>query len=305
MSILKNKKPKSTFSLKNALHKHLAGFEEARPIHNIHASAVTSKDKDFCPREYALLDLTGKKQKGQFIGTSLRTTFNHGNDLQKRINEEYLTKIMVGDWQCRNCGEIQQLCRKPEESKCFNQDTITHIWQYLEPRPLSKCSGISGGIDALINTGEPKYKIYELKTMAVDQFKALKAPLAEHRLRTNLYMRLVAESDGDLKHRVNAQEAGILYVCKGFGIKDDTLKEQGIKDAGFTPFKEFAITRDDKSTQELSNRAQMVKQFREGGKMPQGVCKNSFCKRAKTCPVISECFSGKYPPQLTWVGRKE
>lgn len=306
MGILINKKSKPTFSLKKILHENLAGWEEARPIVNIHASSLTNKDKSFCPREYALLDLTKKTQKGQYIGTSLRTTFNHGKDLQRRLNEDYLKDIMIGDWHCQNCGQIKTFCTKPKESQCFTDSGINHIWVYDEPRPLSKESGVSGGVDALINIGQPKYRIYELKTMAVDQFKTLKAPLAEHRLRTNLYMRLVAESEGEMKYRVDTKIAGVLYVCKGFGIKDDTLKEMGIKDAGFTPFKEYTVTRDDKGTQELCNRAKMVKQFREPkGKMPEGICPTSFCKRAKNCTVISECFSGKYPAQITWVGKEE
>jgi len=295
------KKSKHPFSLKKVLHEKLAGMEVARPMHNIHASEATNEDKEFCPREYCLIDITKKKRKDKFIGTSLRTTFDHGNDLQRRLNEVYLADIMVGDWVCRNCGEIKQLCKKPPEKlQCFTDSGIKHNWEYIEPRPLSQISGISGGIDALLNTGEPKYRIYEIKTMASDAFKALSAPLSEHRIRTNLYMRLVNEDNTELHDRVNSHTANILYVCKGFGCKDESLKLMGIKDAPFSPFKEFTIHRDDSTTTIVTRKAKLIKKYRAGGKMPDGVCATSFCKRAKTCPVISECFSGKFPAQTTW-----
>jgi len=300
LKITKKLKNKNAFSLKKILHEKIAGVQEARPMHNIHASDVTKGDKEFCPREYCLVDITGKKRRDEFIGTSLRTTFHHGEDLQRRINEVYLEDIMVGNWVCRNCGEIKQLCRKPTKGHCFTKSGIDHNWQYEEPRPLSKISGISGGIDALIITGEPKYRIYEIKTMASDAFKALVAPLAEHRIRTNLYMRLVAEDTTELHDRVNTEVANILYVCKGFGCKDESLKLMGLKDAAFSPFKEFTVHRDDSTTLIFTRKAKLIKKFRGNGKMPDGVCNTSFCKRAKTCPVVSECFSGKYPAQITW-----
>ena len=116
----------------------------------------------------------------------------------------------------------------------------------------------------LVALGEKKLKPIELKTMDKDQFKDLKGPLAEHRLRTNLYLRIMAESSSPWSNTVNHEKATVLYVSKGgWGCADPQLKEWGLKEE-FSPFKEFEISRDDSQTDDLADRARTVKEFRAG-----------------------------------------
>lgn len=133
----------------------------------------------------------------------------------------------------------------------------------------------------------------EVKTIVKEDFKELVAPLGEHRQRTNLYMRLVGESEDSRAGHINTTEASILYICKGFGCKDDSIKEKGITDAPFSPFKEYTIRRDDSETDDIVELARQVMDFRNGGDMPPRQCSISSCAMAKGCPVQKECWHVK------------
>jgi len=298
----KVQKTKEQFSFKEELHRKIAGYQPGRPKVNVHASELSKQDKAWCPREYALLDLTGKKPRDEFIGTSLQVTFDYGNDLQRRLNEEYAVDHVIGNWQCRSCGKFRAECKKPKGGCSWTTKGINCHWEYEEIRPISSITGVSCGLDILLDTGKGKLKIVEVKTMVKDDFKKLVAPLAEHRARTSGYMRIVEEWDDPFRDQINTSEAIIMYVCKGFGVGDKSVKEYDFHDAAFSPYKEFVITRDDTLMEDEMNRAKALKVFRDDGKgMPCGVCNSSLDKRARSCPVIKDCWSGKHPQQLTWV----
>ena len=128
--------------------------------------------------------------------------------------------------------------------------------------------------------------------MDKDQFKELKGPLAEHRLRTNLYLRIMAESSSPWSNTINHEKATVLYISKGgWGCADPQLKEWGLKEQ-FSPFKEFEIARDDSQTDDLADRARTVKEFRAGKVgMPFGICATALVPRAMKCPLRAACFS--------------
>jgi hypothetical protein len=142
----------------------------------------------------------------------------------------------------------------------------------------------------------------ELKTMAPDMFKELVAPLAEHKIRTALYLKLISKSVLPHAERVNQNEARVLYVMKSFGVKDPSLKEMGLKDSGFSPFKEYTVQRDDAILATPLARARVLKVWRDSKQgMPCGICPNGLSKRAQSCAAVSACFSGKYPNTMTWM----
>ncbi len=278
-------------SLKLALHKEMAGWRPERTHKVLHASDLTKKE-GFCPREFALLDLTGKKPKAQYIGTSLKATFDLGEALQKRFNEEWGRKFMVGTWKCVYCSQKHPFQKHPGKcTKCGCK-----ALDYHEERFQCEASGTDCGIDALVDLGEPLLRIAEVKTIKADDFKTLLAPLAEHRWRTNLYLRVLAESSRPEAKRINTQEALVFYICKGFGNKDTSLAENGIKDAAFSPFKEYWVSRDDSVTEAAFQQARALKLFRDGvGGVPEGVCPTAYCKKASHCIVSKECWGSDFP----------
>lgn len=283
--------------LRYRLHKHLKRFDEARPIFRIHASELT-KDGGFCPRAFCLMDLTKTKPKGQWASSSDVATWEVGHQVQAMVVKWFAEMdVAVSSWKCVHCGQVQDLKKRPKacpacQCKRFDQQ---------EPRFVSAISGASCGIDLLADLDMPKLVITEIKSIDPIKFKTLVAPLAEHRLRTALYLRIVAESGHPFAERIATDEARVLYVSKGgFGAQDPSLSQWGIKEH-YSPFKEFTVKRDDALTEDVSRRAKAVKQFREGAAgMPTGICETMLCARAKACPVNQACFSGKYLAEVDW-----
>lgn len=289
---------KKKVSIIPLIHERVAGYEKARSIKIIHASEVTKdEDEAFCPRQYALMDLTKKKGKDRFISTALRITFDVGRNTQKMFNEKWLKDKMVGDWQCSSCKSERSMCKKPK-GHC-GKSGIYCNWEYEEPRVTSTVTGVSCGLDALLDLDQDKLVLTEVKSMKGEDFKKLEAPLAEHRLRTQLYLDSVADSD--LKDKVNSNWAIILYVSKAYGNKVAPSILGGVHDDHFSPFKEFIIKADPEAIKMYKRKALAVKKFREeDAGIPLGICKTTLEKRAKYCPMIKECFSGMYPGTQDW-----
>ncbi len=288
------------FSIKRELHSSLAGMEDPRPHFPLRASDLLSQTHEFCPREHAFLDLGVAKKKGQFIGTAQRMTFNHGKFMEDEIRNKHLRHLAVGHWVCSVCSKKHPTFGPVPMVKCSGCG-YSNRWRYEEPRFEDPYTSVSGGLDMLAKTKTTKLKILEVKTIAPEKFKELVAPLSEHRSRTTLYMSLAEKSAVEHSERVDTKSAIILYVTKSFGFKDDTLKALGVKDSGFSPFKEFTIKRDDSILSTPLARARVLKVWREDQKgMPCGICSNGLTKRAQNCSAISSCFSGKYQSTLTW-----
>ena len=299
MTFLRKEPNLAAKTLRYWLHQHYTGYEPARPIKNVHASELT-KEEGLCPRMYALSDVTKLKPKDRWLTTSERLTFQMGRDQERHVVEAFseMNKAFC-HWRCETCNHLHEFQSRP--FKC--QACGFAQFRPEEVRFESKFSGASCGIDMLVQLGEPKLRPVEIKTMASEQFKLLEAPLAEHRLRTTLYLRLIAECESPWAAMVNQEKATILYIAKNaYGVKDDTLEKDGTKDK-FSPFKEFNVVRNDKLTDHLDLRAKVVKAFRGGAVgMPAGVCPSSLSKRAKGCALREHCFSGEYPPVYDWSG---
>lgn len=282
-------------SLKYLLHNHLTGPEEARPLKNIHASELT-KEGGVCPRYYALHDVTETKPKNQWMDTASAITYRMGNDLQDQL-VEYFANMgrLVGDWRCLSCETILRFQKRPKVCECGCKTFAPE-----EVRMKGKTSGASCGLDMLVDLGRPKLTIVEVKTMIKTQFETLEAPLAEHRLRTNLYLRLVADSDDPNAQSIDTEKAKVLYVCKGGYKADPELKKWGLSDI-YSPFKEYDVTRDDTVTDTLVRPAEAITLYRaKAVGMPCGVCATALDPRAKACAKKAVCFSGDYPPEFDW-----
>lgn len=285
-------------SLKVRIHKELACYDEARDHKIVHASDLTKED-EFCPREFALADLLKVKRKGQFLSTSLMTTFDSGDAISDLVRTKWAVRHAIGTWECIYCGIKHKFTKRPKV--CGENGCGSTSFRYHEESFWSNSCGAVGNLDMLADLNEPKHRVVEIKTIDKDFFKELVAPLAEHRLRTNLYLRMVEDSSHPCKNHINTKEGIILYVCRGFGIKDDTMEKLGIKGDNFSPFKEYFVQRDDSETQDSWDKASELKAFRENKKekgkafMPEGVCATGLTKRAKVCNCVKACFGGQYP----------
>lgn len=266
------------------LIKNIGGSYPNRSHKTVHASDIT-KD-DWCPRLYGLMDKLELTAPPRYLPAALKATFDIGEATATLVRESWLGKAAIGNWECTRCNHIETMCEKPATgSSCGKHG---HIWRYLEPHFVDPTIAVSGSIDVLVHLKSPKYFITELKIMKGEDFDKLAAPLAEHRIRTSLYMRLVENSPSPAAKMIHTEHAKILYVSRAFGKKS---AEHG----AIVPFKEFDIHRNDAWVEPYLTKPLALKKFREGtGPMPVRVCASPTCAQASNCPVRKECFSGSY-----------
>lgn len=285
-------------SLKYRLHQHLSTMDTHRGTDTVHASELT-KEGGICPRFYAINSLVEGTLPDRSTTTSENATWEIGRLWQDKL-VEYFSEIGIGisNWVCDNgnCRLLYKYGRRPPECGQCGCTSFTP----KEPRFVSAKNGASCGTDMLA-WFEGAWEIVEIKTIDPTEFKKLVAPLAEHRLRTNFYLRIVSESTDPIAKQVNPKKARILYTTKGgYGVSDMEVRQWGMGEY-FSPFKEFEVTRDDKATNEMAARAKVAFDFRNGKHgMPSGLCDTAFDTRAKTCPRSKACFSGDFPAVHHW-----
>lgn len=288
-------------SLKYMLHKHLSDMADARPLSNLHASELTKED-GVCPRMYALADVTEIEMPPQDVSASNQMTWEMGRNTQDAIVNWFADMGMaVVDWQCRSCDTMHPFQKRPSECSHCGRSTFDP----KEPRFVSAVTGASAGIDMFIDWGDGEpYEVVELKTMDKDEFKTLAMPLAEHRLRTNLYLRIIDESDDIRATRVNTDQGWVFYTSKGgYGVADPDIRAWGLSEY-FSPWKEYHALRDDAQTKDMAVRAKAINDFRAGRTtMPMGLCTTALDDRAKKCPCRKPCFSGEHTAHNDWKKR--
>jgi hypothetical protein len=273
--------PKTTII--GQLRENLSGKVPARSHEQVHASDLTKPD--FCPREVALLHATKGKRKDQFVDTALKVTFDIGNMTSDLIREKWLAGQAVGDWWCSRCGAKRAFCKLPPDTD--QTSPHVHHWHYREVK--FEALGFTGSIDMFVDLGAPRLTVVELKIMAPDEWIPLVAPKAEHRVRTNLYLRLIEASDHPMKDRINLTKAKVMYVTRSFG---KAHPEYG---GDILPFKEFDLPRDDSAIADALDKSEKIQLFLKSGIFPKRTCDTSWGPVAKNCSACAACFSGKFP----------
>lgn len=276
MKFLKSatERAKAKGGVKGLIHHEVGGFEDARDQKEIHASELT-KDSEYCPRQVRFMELMDKKHRDHWINMPLRITFDEGRDKQFRLNNDYLRKQMVGYW-------FDTFITGSPEIWSVGQPSSMH--QYVEPFFIDPISEAQGSIDGLVKLPEQeKLRVIEVKIMATSMFRDQKAPLGEHKLRTQLYLSLIARSDHPHKNEIDWQKASVIYWLRGYGFKDENGE--------ISPFKEFIVKRDDDAVEYLFEKAKALTLARGGGPLPDKICNHQMCPRAEKCPVSKECFS--------------
>lgn len=283
---------KSEVSLRKLLHRHLSGYRDGRDIKNLHASEVTRTDPEFCPRRKALLIKLEQDNPDEFLSTSMAVTFDIGRALETSLTNWFAEMGMaVGDWKCVTCKSVHKFQKRPVKCKSCG----CAVFKYEEWRVESPITGISCGIDLLLDKGGTKLAAVEIKTMDKEMFKALAMPLAEHRARSQLYLRTIEESNDPFSNRVDHSQMEVLYVSKGgFGTACPEVAEWDFKDAAFSPFKPYVIERNDKDIQEYVEKGIAFQEFRQTGKLPCRQCPTTFHPQAKKCKQMLVCFGGDY-----------
>jgi hypothetical protein len=282
--------------VKGYLHTHLPTINEHRGYFPLHASDLTKEDKEFCAREACLMIATEAGHPAEVIKTSLSYTFLIGRLIERELRNVWLKKIAWGRWDCPTCGHVIPWGSCPDQCSQCGTDSLYIQYEEVpfevvyEEKSEGKPFGVVCSPDILVALPEENsLTLVEVKSMDKDMFRGLKAPLAEHRIRTNLYLRLIEESKSPRAKKINLQKASILYVCKGYGVKDSGM---GLFDGGFSPFKEYPVHRDDEATEVYLDKVREIVSWRESGDLPSRICTMPSNSRAKICSAKTPCFAG-------------
>jgi hypothetical protein len=297
IKFLKKKKADSRNLLMDHLHNAMYSQEVPRSQKQLHASHVT---KQFCPREQHIIERDKVKLKSSPINPALRYTFDEGKDKQKRFNNDWMYDYHVGNWRCSICAAMSYgKALQPDDAvDDMCHEGGGHEWEYEEVVFKDPQSGIIGSIDAILDLAPPKpFTVVEVKIMKGDDFRDLQAPLAEHTLRTKLYLYLIAnDTKNQLRKQIDLSKAHVLYMARGYGYKHI--------DHGISPFKDFVVERDDKAVIPYVNRAMALQLARKSKAAPMRLCESMNCPRANSCPVKKQCFSQPEGTISWWDGKK-
>lgn len=284
---------KAELSLRQMLHKHIQYVEEERDPANLNASTVTWQEREFCAREPIIRRQLKIPLRKKRITTAEAVTFEWGRETERRVQRWFRDMGMaVGDWKCAHkpCGKLHRWQTQPKAcGTCGGESFI-----YEERRAYSKLSGIGCGLDLVLNVGKPKLRLLEVKSLDKDKFKDLAGPYAEHKIRTQLYLRCIDESEDPQLKDIATDAAKILYVSKGgYGTMAPDMLTWDFQDGKFSPFKEYVIERSDERTDALVARARAAWEALQGGAMPERICSSLSSPRAQDCPAAQACFNAK------------
>ncbi len=267
---------------------NVGGYMTPRSKEIVHASDATKPN--FCPRHWALLDILQKKTSDEYLSTALAATFDVGRATADLVTENWLGDSAIGHWRCQSCGDQRTFCSKPKNGCTKNAQCN---WRYVEVVFESQEYGVSGSIDVMVELGALLVTATELKIIKTEDFEAIKQPLAEHVLRTQMYLKLISDSASAYKDRINLHQARVLYVSRGYGKSNPDYNKE------ILPFKEFVVHRNDDRVVPILKNAKQVKIWRESQfnvqAMPSGICTMPTDKYAKSCTTCKACFSGAYP----------
>lgn len=276
-------------SLRDLLHEHISRKDEQRPPWRLHASDVTNDD-GFCGRYPVLMKQFDIPLPVKNVTTSMAVTWEWGRLVERRVIDWFAEMGLAhGDWSCeqRGCKHVHTWRTQPKICVKCGGDRF----RYIEPRATSAHSGVSSGLDLLTRMpGRPLLTFTEIKSIDAEKFKQLLAPLAEHRVRTALSLRNIAESADPHMAEVDNQTAFTLYVSKG-GYGTKTAIE-----GGFSPFKEYPVHRNDLMTEPYVTPARAAYLALKGeGPLPERLCKHHTDSRAQRCPAMARCFKDWKP----------
>lgn len=234
-----------------------------------------SKFPTICPREEVLCS-TGSVARTWEINADLHLIFQHGHGLHDRLQNHILPaiKVLQGKWICLSCGDMyggpvpemdvpveSWAVLRPDNCDCGGEDFRFHEVKFCNDE--YRFSGHQDGFLSL-----PQYEglgILEAKSIKAG-WQIQNVPKLEHAIQVQSYLWLTGLEWGV-----------ILYWIKG--------------DNGLAGLVEHHIDRDEDTISNIKNTLRSIWDGLDGGPLPDRICPNAECPRAKKCVVSEPCFA--------------
>lgn len=238
----------------------------------LRASSIPS----LCAREEVLCTLRNVVRADK-VDLGLNLTFLHGTSLHWGVQNELLgpAGVLYGTWKCNGClklyGEHIPGARVEDWSSvrpkvCIHCDKTD--FTYVEHKFVDHGLRLTGHSDGfLVLPGLPGMGVLEVKSIGERGGREIKqAPQIGHIVQTHVYMMFTGFKWGK-----------ILYW-----IKSET---------GVNSLVEHHIDRDEETINLVRDLVRSVWSGMEAKTLPNRICANSTCSRAKACQVSRLCFA--------------
>lgn len=235
---------------------------------------------DSCMRMHVICTILKKKQK-QYLKLNDTITFGIGNAVHYWCQND---SSLFGDeryglWKCLACGTISSFGKKPT-AKC-SCGANPKVFEYYEFGDVIKEPYMFSFHVDMFKKCDDFYRIHEFKTISVDAFNKLAAPLIQHEYQVITYM-LGCYHSKKLQVKIDPLVGYITYIAKG-------------SIGNGLPIKMFVVKNNKNILKKIQDK---LNQYKNGiidypKNIPPLSCdcaaKNFDCWKAKTCPVVGEC----------------
>lgn len=266
--------------------------EEARPDTDfIHVSSLV---KDWCPRQYSLLKRLGKKGNHKYVTGGHRVMWAVGRAVEKHVRDQFIRGVnyhgVWGKWVCP-CGIRETVGFADKVNKCriCHQPSLI----YREFTLFNTVEHVAGNPD-LIFVRQNRAYVMEIKSITDSEsankngigFSVITKPYADHMFQVLSYHETLAKILPEILPGVEpAKFVIVLYTTKDF--------KWG------SPYKEYHESAEDNLWRMKSVvRPAMIsaKKAWQAGQdatkpLPNKVCPNIHCPKAKACACAVECFA--------------
>lgn len=239
----------------------------------LRASGIPS----LCPRE-EVLSVIHKLVRPDVVDAGLGLTFLHGTALHWGVQNELLGPlgVLYGTWRCDRCGFLhgEAVAGKrvedwsiPRPRVCEFDGCKSSGFTYVEHKFIDEGIRLSGHSDGfLVLPGLPGMGILEVKSVGQKYAREIQqAPQIGHIVQAHVYMMFTG-----------FKWAKILYWQKAeFGIK---------------ALAEHHVERDEEMIENIQNTVKSVWSGIQSRELPDRICANSTCPRAKACVAVKHCF---------------
>ena len=248
----------------------------------IHVSGLI----DYCARRESLAFSArnaGASPRLRNVMAGERIIWAIGRAVESHVRAQFVEGTrgegVIGEWSCK-CGQLTRRGEMPRSTCGTCGGRANHYGEYTLRDDTRKVVGNPDLLYTRPDTGA--VRVIEIKSMNVNQYKELTAPVAHHVIQAACYHRLLRENGFDPDSVVS-----IFYACKDFHPK---------------PYKEFHVTIDEHLATRIDDlfdlaakRAEWIETHKAGAcnVLPEKLeaCSSPSATRAKNCPECLGCFS--------------
>jgi len=262
--------------------------EEPPRSPGFHVSALF----DLCPRKEALVNKLGVEVLEETFDAKKLLTFAIGHAYHDLVQNKILAKsrLIVGVWKHSGSGEeIEGHC--PDGSG---------LWVYQEPRvvlgipgvPESERWRIVGSCDGDLADG----RLLEAKSCGIGIYSGLDKGYASLDGIDDWYTACGKDGSWAQKYARSHSFQLRLYLC-GLDRQEGVVfyLPKGQPPKGEPAMKEFIIRKLPGAEEAAREKVRSIFNAWAGGEwggpLPRKVCGSPACKRAKDCPVVTQCFA--------------